>query len=158
MAGRIMRILRRARGYFLFGRKAEIFGPFTVIRPKGVRLGSKCAINQGVFLHGGSGITIGDDVILSAGCMIMDFGLDPATFGDLENRRYGDQPIAIDDGAWIGAGAIILPGVRVGTMAIVGAGSVVTRDVPPFTIVAGNPARAIGAVEKKASPTGHSPL
>ena len=54
--------------------------------------------------------------------------------------------IVIDDDAWIGAGAIILPGIHIGKGAIVGAGSIVTHDVKPYSIVAGNPAREIGTV------------
>jgi acetyltransferase-like isoleucine patch superfamily enzyme len=54
------------------------------------------------------------------------------------------RPVEIGDRAWIGARAIILPGVRIGEGAVVGAGAVVTRDVGPFEIVAGNPARKIG--------------
>jgi acetyltransferase-like isoleucine patch superfamily enzyme len=60
-------------------------------------------------------------------------------------KIYHEKPkkVKIERGAWIAAGAIILPGVTVGKGSIVSAGSVVSRDVPPFTLVAGNPARAI---------------
>ncbi|MFN2628822.1 MAG: hypothetical protein ABR569_09335 [Gaiellaceae bacterium] len=63
-------------------------------------------------------------------------------------NRQGDGPLeipVIEDGAWIGHGAIILPGRKIGRGAIVGAGSVVTRDVAPLEIVGGNPARVIGS-------------
>lgn len=53
------------------------------------------------------------------------------------------QPIIIEDDVWLGARVIILPGVRVGTGSVIGAGSVVTRDVVPYSIAAGNPARVI---------------
>jgi maltose O-acetyltransferase len=52
------------------------------------------------------------------------------------------RPIVVEDGAWIALGALILPGVRIGRGAIVGAGSVVSEDVPPNVLVVGNPARA----------------
>ena len=55
--------------------------------------------------------------------------------------------VQIEDDAWIGAGAIILPNVTIGSMSIVGAGSIVTKDVPPNTIVAGNPARIIRTID-----------
>jgi maltose O-acetyltransferase len=58
------------------------------------------------------------------------------------------KPVVIEDNVWLGGGAIILPGVRVGRNAVVGAGAVVTRDVPADTIVAGNPARVIREVEE----------
>jgi maltose O-acetyltransferase len=58
------------------------------------------------------------------------------------------KPIRIEDNVWIGGGAILLPGVRVGRDAVVGAGAVVTRDVPASTVVAGNPARVIRHIEQ----------
>ncbi|MCB1356319.1 MAG: hypothetical protein KDK53_07450 [Maritimibacter sp.] len=56
-------------------------------------------------------------------------------------------PITVEDYAWIGAGAIVLPGVTIGTGAVVAAGAVVTRDVAPRSIVAGNPARLLRSVD-----------
>lgn len=145
MASRVInalgRLLRRAKGYVLFGKRVEIFGPFTVLVPGGVRLGRNVAINHGVFLNGGCRIEIGNDAVLSARCMIIDVGLDPATFG--ETIAYRNAPIRIGSRAWIGASAIILPGVTIGDGAIIGAGSVVTRDVPAGQTWAGNPARAL---------------
>jgi maltose O-acetyltransferase len=58
------------------------------------------------------------------------------------------RPIVIGDEAWLGGGAIVLPGVTIGRRAVVGAGAVVTRDVPPDTIVAGNPARVIREIDQ----------
>jgi maltose O-acetyltransferase len=58
------------------------------------------------------------------------------------------KPIVIEDNVWIGGGAILLPGVRVGRNAVVGAGAVVSRDVPSNTVVAGNPARVIREIEQ----------
>jgi len=55
----------------------------------------------------------------------------------------GARPVVIEDEVWIGYGALILPGVTVGTQSVIGAGAVVTKDVPPRTIVAGNPARVL---------------
>ena len=68
---------------------------------------------------------------------------------DPENRSstYG-RPVVIEDKVWIGINATILPGVRVGYGAIIGANSVVTKDVPPMTVVAGNPVRTIKELKK----------
>ena len=60
------------------------------------------------------------------------------------------RPIVIEDKVWIGIGATVLPGVRIGYGAIVGANSVVTHDVPPMTVVGGNPARFIKEIKPKA--------
>ena len=89
-------------------------------------------------------IEIGDRALLGPGVHLYTatHPLDPA------KRREGleyARPIAIGDDAWLGGGSIVLPGVSVGEAAVVVAGSVVTRDVPPCVTVAGNPARPIGA-------------
>lgn len=84
------------------------------------------------------GITIDDDALIAANVQLL------SNNHDLQNRRVITcKPVHIGHRAWIGAGATILPGVTVGENAVVGAGSVVTRDVEPNTIVAGNPAKLI---------------
>jgi acetyltransferase-like isoleucine patch superfamily enzyme len=117
-----------------------------VIRSLGVglRVGNNSAIGAYSFLGAQGGITIGDDVIMG-----------PRVSFHAENHRYEDpdtpirlqgetrQGIVIENDCWIGAGAIILDGVRIESGAIVAAGSVVTKDVPAFAIVAGSPARII---------------
>lgn len=62
---------------------------------------------------------------------------------EVRNRLMVHAPVHVEDDAWLGAGVVVLPGVRIGRGAIVGAGAVVTRDVPPFAIVAGVPARLV---------------
>lgn len=84
------------------------------------------------------GITIDDDVQIAANVQLI------SNNHDLEDRMVITcKPIHVCRRAWIGAGATILPGVTVGENSVVGAGSVVTHDVEPDTIVAGNPARII---------------
>ena len=141
--GRVRRFLLGVKGRWVFRRRVAVFGNFTVVDPRRVRIGDNCGINHGVFILGRSGVTIGDNVVLSARCMLLDGGLEPDSFVHGDIRPYKEEPIVIGDGAWIGAGAIILPGVTVGARSTVGAGSVVTRDVAPGTVVAGNPARPI---------------
>ncbi|MBP6016207.1 MAG: acyltransferase [Candidatus Promineofilum sp.] len=110
----------------------------------GLRIGNNSAIGAYSFLGAQGGITIGDDVIMG-----------PRVSFHAENHRYEDldipirlqgenrQGIVVENDCWIGAGAIILDGVRIGSGAIVAAGSVVTKEVPAFAIVAGSPARII---------------
>lgn len=108
-----------------------------------VRLGdnSGIGINARVEAH----VTIGNDVMMGPDCMLFTANhtvSDPT----IPMRRQGfdaPRPIVIEDDVWIGARVIILPGVRVGKGSVIGAGSVVTRDVEPYSIVAGNPARFI---------------
>lgn len=122
---------------------------------------SKIVVADNVFIGGGSllecivSITIQDDVLISHGCTLADSNNHSVSFSirqrDLADWKRGhhdwsrteSSPIVISRGAWIGMKAIVLKGVTIGEGAIVGAGSVVTKDVPPWTIVAGNPARII---------------
>jgi len=144
MIGRLRRECWRLKAWWLFGhRRIHVYGDFTAISPRNIRLGRNVAINHGAFLLGRSGITIGNDVVLSARCMLLDGGLALDDSAPTVERAHSEAPIMIEDGAWIGAGAIVLAGVTIGRNSIVGAGSVVTRDVPADAVVAGNPARPI---------------
>jgi acetyltransferase-like isoleucine patch superfamily enzyme len=145
---RLKRYRLASKAWRLFGRHVAVFGDFTVVHPENVRIGRNCAINHDVLIVARCGIDIDDDVVLSARVMLIDTGLDPASFGEPSERRYVDGPIRIGRGAWIGAGAIILPGVTVGERSVVGAGSVITRDVPALSVVAGNPARLIRKIDE----------
>jgi acetyltransferase-like isoleucine patch superfamily enzyme len=107
-------------------------------------IGDDTWIGQGVFFHSAGGITIGDRVGVGPHVKIL------TSFHDEAGR---DVPIlaspltfeavVVEDDCDLGVGAILLPGVRVGRGAQVGAGAVVTRDVPPYAVVAGNPARVL---------------
>jgi acetyltransferase-like isoleucine patch superfamily enzyme len=143
-AGMAEKWLLAVKGRWVFRRSVRVFGNFKVIEPQRVTIGANCAINHGVFILGRVGVHIGDDVVLSARCMLLDAGLDTQDTRGVESRSHVAKPIRIEDGAWIGAGAIILPGVTIGHRSVVGAGSVVTKDVPAGTVVAGNPAKPIG--------------
>lgn len=142
--GRLRRLVLRLKAWWLFGhRRVHVHGDFTAVAPHNIRIGTNVAINHGVFLLGHYGITIGNDVVLSARCMLVDGGLVLDGSAPTVDRDHSGAPIVLEDGAWIGAGAIILAGVTVGRNSVVGAGSVVTRDVPAGAVVAGNPARQI---------------
>ena len=92
-------------------------------------------------------IRIGNHCLLASGVQLSDYDGHPV---DADRRRAGDptpaeniRPIVIGNDVWIGSNAIILKGVAIGDRAIIGAGAVVTRDVPPDVVVAGNPARVV---------------
>ncbi len=90
-------------------------------------------------------VRIGDDVQIGPGVQL----LTPTHPTDAELRRAKWEaalPITIEDNAWIGSGAIILPGVIIGENAIFGAGAVVTKALPPNTVAVGNPARVVRAL------------
>jgi acetyltransferase-like isoleucine patch superfamily enzyme len=118
-----------------------------------ILIGSGTFIGHGCALAVADSITIGENCLLSGGVSIRDFDGHPA---DARQRREhcptpedGIRPVVIGDDVWIGAGAMILKGVSLGDRAIIGAGAVVTRDVPADSVVAGNPARVVRAMEAR---------
>lgn len=102
-------------------------------------IGAMSFIGRRTEIHSGEKIAIGKHVRIGWDCLIMDRDYH-ALPGEKEERT---APVIIEDNAWIGARAIILKGVTIGHDAIVGAGSVVTKNVKPCTMVAGNPARVV---------------
>jgi acetyltransferase-like isoleucine patch superfamily enzyme len=103
-----------------------------------LRVGDRVFFNNGVFISCVHEITIGDDVAIANFAYLTD-----SDSHGVEGRKVREAPITIGNGAWIGAKAIILPGVTIGSRALVAAGAVVTKDVPDDTLVGGNPARII---------------
>lgn len=105
-------------------------------------------------------VDIGSDVLIAWGCTIVDHDSHALRFDDRRTdvvdwlRGAKDwshveiKPVTIGDKVWIGLGALIVKGVTVGEGSVVAAGSVVTRDVPPFSLVAGNPARVVRELER----------
>ena len=108
-------------------------------------LGSNISLVD-VLLNAGDGIgsiIIDDYAFMGHGVKILARGHDYATYNMDRHHNIIEGPVHIRTGAWIGSGSIILPGVTVGAHAVVGAGSVVTRDVADYAVVAGSPARTI---------------
>lgn len=109
-----------------------------------LRLGANVFVNHGCTFNDMGGIEIGEDSMIGPNVSVLTSG-HPTTVAE---RRLGIMvaPVRIGANVWIGAGATILGGVRVGDGAVVAAGAVVSRDVPPATLAAGVPARAIRAL------------
>jgi len=109
-----------------------------------IHIGNYCIVNPGVRITSAAEITIGD------GCMLaMNAYLSDADWHDLQHRIFTpgtSKPICLGDNVWIGDSALVCKGVTIGENSVVGANSVVTKDVPPNTIVAGNPAKVVGAI------------
>jgi len=165
---------RGYRGRARFGRRCRIFGTMTftlgdsehegnltvgdrlvaedgcILAPRGgaIAIGADCFLGPGVIIQAcaGSQIRIGDQVMIAKGC-----GLYASNHGhgsvDLPMVEQGEtgKGIDLEDDVWLGAHVLILDGVRVGRGAILAAGCVVTRDVPPYAIVGGVPAVQLGS-------------
>jgi maltose O-acetyltransferase len=130
----------------------------TSTRLANVRIGKNCFINIEVFVDGAGVVTIGDRVGIGHHVRIItsDHEIGPPT-ARVGRLRYA--AVTIEDGVWIAAGVTLLPGVTVGHGAIVAAGSVVTRDIPPNSLVGGIPAKVIRWLkDDEARETGNDPV
>jgi galactoside O-acetyltransferase len=172
LAGRGQRVVAghrcKIRWWGLRGRAGRIeIGDDSIVNarilfdsPRGVvRIGNRCYLGAStVVCH--TGVTLGDDVIMSWGVTIVDHDSHTLDWqgrqNDVANWALGQKDwskisirhVDIRNKVWIGFGVSILKGVTLGEGSVVAAASVVTRDVPPYTLVAGNPARVIRELEK----------
>lgn len=162
--GRVARIINigQSSSQIVIGSNSIVDGQLLVFPHGGqITIGSWSYIGEGSRVWSSCNVKIGDRVMISHNVNIFDSLTHPvsaemrhehfrqiATTGHPKSIQLGEMPVYIGNDAWIAAGAILLRGVRIGDGAIVGAGAVVTHDVAPWTIVAGNPARKIGIVER----------
>jgi maltose O-acetyltransferase len=130
-------------------------------------LGQNVWIEPPFYCDYGSNITLGDNVYFNFNCVVLDVA--PVTIGSrvlcgpavqiyaathplsAAERQLGLElgcAIAINDDVWIGGGAIICPGVRIGARSVIGAGSVVTKDIPAGVVAVGNPCRVVREIEE----------
>jgi maltose O-acetyltransferase len=103
-------------------------------------IGTGCVIGWGSIIDCAAQVTIGDNTFFGHRVMILTGTHDYMKFGEERRDTIGARPVTIGNGVWIASGAIICPGVTIGDNAVVGAGSVVMKNVLPYTMVAGNPA------------------
>jgi len=110
-----------------------------------IEIGASTRIH-GTCLHALERITIGKGCLIAGNSQIFDSNGHDLAFPEVEKRletKGTTEPVMIGDHVWIGLNCIVLPGVTIGEGTVVGAGSVVTRDLPPFTVAGGNPARVL---------------
>lgn len=130
-------------------------GTFVEVQ-KGVSIGSRCKISSHTFIC--EGVELEDEVFVGHNVTFINDRYPRATAGDGLLQTEEDWeciPTFVGKGASIGSSATIMCGVRIGENAIVGAGSVVTRDVPTGAIVAGNPAKVMGSADEKKKEQDH---
>ena len=117
-----------------------VFPPFSSDFGKNIRLGKRVFINSGCRFQDQGGIVIGDDCLIGHNAVLatLNHDLDPSRRADMH-----PAPIVIGTNVWLGANVTVLPGVTIGDNAVVGAASVVTKDVPADSVVVGSPARVV---------------
>ena len=108
-----------------------------------IKIGDNVFINSNSLLMARGGITIEDDVMMAANVQLLSNNHD-----EYDRQVLTCKPIHIKKGAWIGAGASILPGVTIGEYAIVGAGAIVTKDVGDYEVAVGVPAKVVKTLDK----------
>lgn len=138
-----MGILKRIQNFYW----EHIASPYSMARHRGVIFGKNCLIATRNFSSEGYLITIGDNVQLTKGVSIHTHGGCHAI-----RNRFPDfdafGKVVIEDWVYVGSYSQIMPGVTIGYGSIVAAGSIVTKSVPPYSIVGGNPARVIGTIDE----------
>jgi acetyltransferase-like isoleucine patch superfamily enzyme len=132
----------------LIGKKVDatflLIPPFYTAGGDEIRVGRNVFVNQNCTFYDLGGLDIGDDVMIGPNVSIITAG-HPVEAAQRRATTIG-KPIVIERNVWIAAAATLIGGVTVGANSVVGAGSVVTRDVPPNTLVGGNPARVIRSI------------
>ena len=129
------------------GEKFEIRSPFQCDYGYNIEVGENFFMNFNCVILDGAKVTFGDNVFVAPGCGFYTAG-HPL---DAETRNKGLEyalPIRVGNNVWIGGNVIVLPGVSIGDNCIIGAGSVVTRDIPSGTVAAGNPCRVLKKIQK----------
>ena len=129
------------------GENSNITTPFAGAAFHRMKLADNVFINSNCLAMARGGITIEDDVMLAGNVQLLSNNHD-----EYERQIITCEEIRIKKGAWIGAGASILAGVTVGKYAIVGAGAIVTKDVPDYAVVVGAPAKVVKTLDKDKFP------
>lgn len=130
------------------GKDVLIWPPFYCIYGRNIHLGDYVFMNVGCTFLDCNEIRLGNHVMLGPNVQIYTPAHDLQAAARIQGWEVA-KPITIEDNVWLGGSCILLPGVRVGRNAVVGAGAVVTHDVPPNAVVAGNPARVIRVIEQE---------
>jgi galactoside O-acetyltransferase len=142
--GRREDVLCLADGVSLYAHTRLVLGDVVADPCVGIRIGARTIVNVGAYLSGEGGLEIGEDVLIGPHAKLLSAG-HAIDEGDviIARNRITRAKIKVGDGAWIGAGAIILEGVNIGRGAVVAAGALVRQDVPDGMVAAGMPAKLL---------------
>lgn len=121
--------------------------PLVIEVPEKVKIFDEVSIASYVHMWGNGGITIGSRTMIASHVAITSASHDPSA--EVMSKTLIESPVIIKNDVWIGAHAVIFPGITIGEHSVIGAGSVVNKDIPPYTIVAGVPATILKVKVKK---------
>jgi len=151
-------VLCLADGVSIYAQTRLVLGDVVADPCVGIHIGARTIVNVGGYLSGEGGLEIGDDVLIGPHVKLLSAG-HAIDEGDsvIARNRITRAKIVVEDGAWIGAGAIVLEGVTIGRGAVVAAGALVRQDVPAGMVAAGMPARLIRSRKGDAWPVAETP-
>jgi len=124
------------------GEESVILPPFRCDYGYNIRIGAGTFVNYGAVFLDCTTLAVGDEVQIASGVQLLT-ATHPLDAAARRNGWESAEPVTVEDGAWLGAGVIVCPGVTVGENTVVGAGSIVTRDLPSGVLAVGNPCRPI---------------
>lgn len=141
----INRIILRTLGV-KNGSNLKILSITSIENPSGLSIGDNVWISKNVALYAANGIEIGNDVTIAKDVSLIsgdhNFSVKHLKINK-QGMKIGGTPIVVGDDVWIGEKAIVLKSVNIGKGSVIGAGAVVTKNIPPYSVAAGNPAKVI---------------
>ncbi|MBO7741114.1 MAG: acyltransferase [Victivallales bacterium] len=148
LSHKLLKLKCRIRGYYYSkvfrscGKVPPYINEYVAFScPKYIDCGSNVTINPQVYFAAKGGIVIGDNVAISAGAKILSSSLN--VIDGVVQKRHVHKAVRLGNNVWIGAGAVVCPGVTIGDNSIVAAGAVVTKDMPSGSLIGGVPAKVI---------------
>lgn len=134
------------------GANTRISDHVKILHPQNITIGSQTSVNNHIILDGLGDICIGDYVLMGFEMIVLT---SLWNFSDpdipIKQQGHSTKPVTIGNDVWLGTRVIVLPGVTIGNGAVVGAGAVVTKDIPPYSIAVGVPAKVIGTRKHSAT-------
>lgn len=143
--GAMLSVDRKGKSFIAIGANSYLYSSCVIKAVDGwIKIGHNCTVNEFAILHGDGGLEIGNDVRIAAQVRIIAMNHiydDPEVPIRLQGIRANG--IKIGDDVWLGVGSTVLDGVTIGKGSVIGAGAVVTKDIPPYSIAVGVPAKVI---------------
>jgi len=128
------------------GKSTWVASTFNCDYGKNIYLGANITLNYNVTILDIRKVTIGDNTMIGPGTMITTVGHPLSPMGRRKHQGFA-KPVTIENDVWLGGNVVVLPGITIGQGSVIGAGSIVTKDIPPFSVAVGSPAKVIKTLE-----------